>query len=44
MPIGIITSLVLCTTLYIAVAQILTYVFQLKVGQKPPRPEIQVQE
>jgi flagellar biosynthetic protein FlhB len=31
-------------TLYIAVAQILTYVFQLKVGQKPPRPEIQVQE
>ncbi|HEX4969756.1 MAG TPA: flagellar biosynthesis protein FlhB [Steroidobacteraceae bacterium] len=31
-------------TLYIAVAQILTYVFQLKVGQKPPRPDIEVQE
>jgi len=31
-------------TLYIAVAQILTYVFQLKVGQKPPRPDIAVQE
>jgi len=31
-------------TLYVAVAQILTYVFQLKVGQKPPRPDVQVQE
>jgi flagellar biosynthetic protein FlhB len=31
-------------TLYVAVAQILTYVFQLKVGQKPPRPDIEVQE
>jgi flagellar biosynthesis protein FlhB len=31
-------------TLYIAVAQILTYVFQLKVGQKPQRPDIEVQE
>ncbi|HKU16703.1 MAG TPA: flagellar biosynthesis protein FlhB [Steroidobacteraceae bacterium] len=31
-------------TLYVAVAQILTYVFQLKVGQRPPRPDIQVQE
>jgi flagellar biosynthesis protein FlhB len=30
--------------LYVAVAQILTYVFQLKVGQKPPRPDIEVQE
>ena len=31
-------------TLYVAVAQILTYVFQLKVGGKPERPDIQVQE
>jgi flagellar biosynthetic protein FlhB len=31
-------------SLYVAVAQILTYVFHLKVGQQPPRPDVQVQE
>ena len=31
-------------TLYVAVAQILTYVFQLKVGHQPTRPDVHVEE